>query len=131
MLRDRVETSISLYNDGRGKKIIMSGSLYEVTHMRDYAIEKGIDEDDIILDEKGLSTSKSILIFKEEYDSSLIVVSQKYHLYRATYMARKIGLKAYGEASEDIEYYGQFKRDVREVLARVKDFFYIKKFVDK
>jgi vancomycin permeability regulator SanA len=53
----------------------------------------------------------------------VVIVTQKYHLYRAVYIARALGLEAYGVAAAGDDYGGQFFRDIREVLARNKDFF--------
>ena len=52
----------------------------------------------------------------------IIIVTQQYHLYRALYIARSMGIEAYGVASDYRTYVGQVSRDIREVLARVKDF---------
>jgi len=55
----------------------------------------------------------------------IIIVTQDYHLYRALYIAEKLGLDAYGVSSDYRTYIGQEYRDLREILARVKDFFYV------
>ena len=52
----------------------------------------------------------------------MIIVTQEYHLYRALYIAKKLGIEAYGIASDYHTYVGQSIRDLREVLARNKDF---------
>ena len=51
----------------------------------------------------------------------IIIVTQEYHLYRALYLAEKLGLEAWGVAADYHRYAGQPVRDAREVLARVKD----------
>ncbi len=51
----------------------------------------------------------------------MIIVSQEYHLYRAIYLARALGIEAYGVAADYRQYSGQLNRDVREILARIKD----------
>jgi vancomycin permeability regulator SanA len=53
----------------------------------------------------------------------MVIVTQRYHLYRSLYIARKLGIEAYGVAAEDIRYSGQTKRDIREFLAICKDVF--------
>ena len=53
-----------------------------------------------------------------------MIVTQGYHLPRAIYDARKLGIEAYGVESDLREYGGQLYRDVREILARNKDFIY-------
>jgi vancomycin permeability regulator SanA len=52
----------------------------------------------------------------------LIIVTQAYHLPRALWIARRLGLEAVGVACDTQRYYGQLYRDIREVLARDKDF---------
>jgi vancomycin permeability regulator SanA len=54
----------------------------------------------------------------------VLIVTQGYHLYRALYDARALGLDAYGVAVNDRGYAAQRYYDAREVLARAKDFFY-------
>nr|MCR5006092.1 SanA protein [Clostridiales bacterium] len=54
---------------------------------------------------------------------SAIVVTQKYHLFRALYIAERVGLTAYGADAERVAYAGKYYREARECLARVKDFF--------
>ena len=52
----------------------------------------------------------------------IIIVTQEYHLYRALYVAKALGIEAYGVAADYRTYGGQLNRDIREVLARLKDF---------
>ncbi|MGL4343670.1 MAG: SanA/YdcF family protein [Cellulosilyticaceae bacterium] len=129
MLEDRVVRGIALYEKGAVKKLLMSGdhgqaSYDEVNAMKDYAVAEGIDTEDVFLDHAGFSTYESMYRAKEIFLSKkVIIVSQAYHLPRSVYIARTLGLEAYGVAAEQIEYPNQMKRDVREFLARVKDFF--------
>ena len=72
----------------------------------------------------GYSTSESLIRAKEVYGyENIVVVTQRYHLYRALYVAEKIGLDAKGVNSDPFTYRGQVLRDMREFAARVKDFF--------
>ena len=52
----------------------------------------------------------------------IIIVSQRYHLYRAIYLAQALGIEAYGVPADVRSYSGQLKREIREILARNKDF---------
>ena len=52
----------------------------------------------------------------------VLIVTQNYHLYRALYLADALGLEAQGAASAGENYSGQTMRDLREILARDKDF---------
>jgi vancomycin permeability regulator SanA len=129
MLQDRLERAIALYNNqGIRTKLLMSGdhgqdSYNEVATMRQYALDRGVPSEDIFMDHAGFSTYESLYRAKYIFGAQkVIIVTQKYHLYRALYAAQALGIEAYGVASDYRTYSGQAARDVREVLARVKDF---------
>ncbi|HBL85128.1 MAG: SanA protein [Clostridiales bacterium GWF2_38_85] len=130
MLEDRILRGIELYENGASGKIIMSGdhgqSEYdEVNIMKQYAVEKGIPSSDIFMDHAGFSTYESLYRARDIFlAKKVIIITQEYHLYRALYIAEQLGLEAYGVASNQHEYIGQTNRDIREILARVKDFGY-------
>lgn len=125
MLKERLDTGIEVYNK-LNKPIIMSGDSIdenydEVTPMKNYAIEKGIDSNIIYLDSYGISTYDSIYRIKHKF-KKIVIVTQKYHLYRALYIAKSLGIEAYGVDATKVRYVGQTYRDLREILARNKDF---------
>lgn len=128
MLEDRLLTGIELYNQGVANKIIVSGDhgreyYDEVNVMKSYLINKGISSSDIFMDHAGFSTYDSIYRAKEIFMvKRVVIVTQKYHLHRAIYIANKLGIDAYGVVADKREYHNQYKRDIREVLARFKDF---------
>ena len=128
MLQDRLEEGIKLYNEGVAPKIIMSGDhgrdeYDEVNIMKEYAINKGIPSEDIFMDHAGFSTYESIYRAKEIFDAdNIVIVTQEYHLYRALYIADKLNISAYGVNSDPRKYSGQVFRELREILARNKDF---------
>ena len=129
MLRDRLLTGIELYKSGAAKKIIMSGDhgradYDEVNVMRAFALEQGVRAEDIFLDHAGFSTYDSVYRAKNIFGAeNIIIVSQKYHLYRALYIAEGLGVKSAGVSADLNTYGGQLKRDIREIIARDKDFF--------
>ena len=129
MLRDRLLTGIELYKSGAVKKLIMSGDhgsedYDEVNIMKAFAVENGVPDSDIFMDHAGFSTYDTIYRAREIFEAdSVIVVSQKYHLYRALYIAKSLGVKAFGVSADLNTYGGQAKRELREILARDKDFF--------
>ena len=93
--------------------------------MKAYALNEGVASEDIFLDHAGLSTYESIYRAKEIFGADkIIIVSQEMYLYRSLYIAEKLGVEAYGVATEYHEYSGKVARDAREVLARVKDVLY-------
>lgn len=128
MLQDRLQRGVELYKAGAAPKLLMSGDhgqkeYDEVNAMKRYAVENGIASSDVFMDHAGFSTYESIYRAKEIFGvESVIIVTQEYHLHRALYIARQMGLEAYGVASDYRSYAGQIMRDVREILARNKDF---------
>lgn len=128
MLEDRLLTAIEIYNDGVAPKIIMSGdhgrdNYDEVNIMKKYAIEHGVPSEDVFMDHAGFSTYDSIYRAKEIFGvDKIIIVTQEYHLYRALYIADSLGVEAYGVGADPRKYSGQLYRDLREILARNKDF---------
>ena len=130
MLQDRLDTAIKLYKDGVSNKIIMSGDhgtkeYDEVNIMKQYAIDAGIPSSDIFMDHAGFSTYESIYRARDIFKvKNMVIVTQEYHLYRALFIANKLGIKSYGVNSDPREYAGQLYREAREILARNKDFMY-------
>ena len=128
MLRDRLETGLALYEAGAAPKLLMSGDhgrkdYDEVNLMKGYAMEKGVPSEDIFMDHAGFSTYDSMYRARDIFCAEkVIIVSQEYHLYRALYLADKLGLEAYGVSVLDVNYRGQAYREFREMLARAKDF---------
>ena len=113
MLRDRLETGVALYEAGAAPKLLMSGDhgrkdYDEVNLMKDYAMEKGIPSEDIFMDHAGFSTYDSMVRARDIFCAkTVVIVSQEYHLYRALYLAEKLGLEAYGVPALDVNYRGQ------------------------
>lgn len=130
MLRDRLDIGLRLYESGVAPKLLMSGDhsrtdYDEVNAMKNYAMAAGVPSEDVFMDHAGFSTYESMYRARDIFCAEkIVIVSQGYHLSRAVYDARALGLDAYGMAAEDIRYAGQFMRDLREILARCKDFFY-------
>ena len=112
ILKDRLNRAIELYKLGVAPKIIMSGDhgqvdYDEVNAMKQYAIEKGVPSEDIFMDHAGFSTYETMYRAKEIFDADkIVVVTQEYHLYRALYIADKLGIEAYGVSSDYETYSG-------------------------
>ncbi len=129
MLEDRLKTAIELYNQGIAPKILVSGDhehddYDEVNVMKNYLKENGIPSEDIFMDHAGLSTYDSMYRAKKIFKANkVVIVTQKYHLYRALYIAKSIDLKSQGISANKQKYAFQAKRDIREIAARTKDFF--------
>ncbi len=129
MLRDRLLTGIEVYNNSQTAIFITGDSEYEsyteTVTMKKLLIELGVPESDIVCDGYGLSTYESIWRAKNIYRfNKILIVSQKYHLYRAIYIANKMGLDAVGVDAALTTYGKQPYYTLREYLARVKDVFF-------
>jgi vancomycin permeability regulator SanA len=128
MLRDRLDEGIRLYEAGAAPKILMSGDdgqveYNEVAAMAAYAEDAGVSKKDLFLDHAGFSTYESM--YRAQYIFGVkraIVVTQKYHEYRALYIGQRLGMDVRGVSAADINYAFQGFRDIREVMARDKDF---------
>ena len=129
MLVDRLLQGIELYNNGFSDRMLMSGDhgrkeYDEVNVMKQFAIDRGIASEHVFMDHAGFSTYESLYRARDIFETErIIIVTQKYHIYRALYIADKLGLEAYGVASDPRRYAGQNIRDLREIAARVKDYF--------
>ena len=130
MLRERLDRGAALYKAGAADKILVTGDnsktdYNEVQGMENYLVnEAGVPLKDIVKDHAGFSTYESMYRAKEIFCvKSAIVVTQKYHLYRATYIARNLGIEAYGADAQETAFSGRYYREARECAARIKDFF--------
>ena len=128
MLSKRLDKGIEVYNK-IGSKLLLSGDhgeneYDEVNIMRDYILESNIDSKDIFLDHAGFSTYDSIYRAKNVFGAKkIVIVTQRFHLYRALYIAEKLGLEAVGIKAEDVPYQSvMIRNELREVLSRDKNF---------
>ncbi len=128
MLADRLDTAIALYKAGAAPKLLMSGDNGrkdhdEVSVMRDYAIARDIPAEDILTDSAGFSTYETMYRASHVFGvKKAVVVTQKYHLYRALYDAEAFGIEAMGTIADGHVFSSQIIWDLRELLARAKDF---------
>ena len=129
MLEDRLLQGLELYKNGCSDRLLMSGDhgrkeYDEVNVMKQFAVDRGIASEHVFMDHAGFSTYESLYRARDIFETErIIIVTQKYHIYRALYIADKLGLEAYGVASDPRRYAGQDLRDLREIVARVKDCF--------
>ncbi|SDD40252.1 protein SanA, affects membrane permeability for vancomycin [Paenibacillus sp. UNCCL117] len=128
ILRDRLDTAYDLYVSGLASRIIVSGDhasddYDEVNAMKNYLMKKGVRDAHIFMDHAGFNTYDSMYRAQAVFQAqNLIIVTQDYHLKRAIYVARALGIEAVGAASDKQAYRDIRKYEAREVLARVKDF---------
>ncbi len=121
---DRANAAILLYQAGKAHKILVSGDNSTVEHnevdpARKYLMSQGIPEGDIYLDHAGFDTYSTMYRAKEIFGvTSAIVATQSFHLPRALYIARSLGLDAVGYRSDNVHLLA--RNEVRESLARIK-----------
>jgi SanA protein len=106
MLQDRVETAVQLYKAGKVRKLLMSGDnrfleYDEPGRMYDYAVAHGVPGKDVVRDYAGRRTYDTCYragaIFGVQ---RAILVTQRYHLYRALYTCESLGLDVVGLAAD-------------------------------
>lgn len=124
ILAARADAAIRLYTKGKVSKIIVTGddeaaNHDEVTPVRKYLVDAGIPARDIFLDHAGFDTYSSMYRTIEIFGAdSATIVTQDFHLPRALYIARHLGLDAYGVVASG---QGGFVNGyLREIPASVK-----------
>lgn len=128
MLRERLKTGAEVLNVVEGAKLLLSGDnsgdhYNEPKVMKKVSLENGVPEDKIIIDDFGFSTSESLVNTSSLGCKKLIIITQPYHMYRALYIAKSLGMEAYGVTAWLPFYPKQIIWSLREVIARNKDFF--------
>ena len=128
MLYDRVSVSAEVYAALGDTPLLMSGDhtgdYNEVGVMKSLATEMGVPSEDVFLDHEGFSTYESLYRAKYVFGAKrIVIITQAYHLHRALYIARELGMEAVGVSADIRTYRGQSRYNTREHLARFKDFF--------
>lgn len=126
-LRDRLDGASAFYKTDKISKILMSGDnrteyYDEPTSMRNYAVSKGVQDLDVVLDFAGQRTYDTCFRAKHIFGLDRVVIfTQTYHLWRAVYLCRALGLDAYGIAIDESNYVTSRYRFwlFREVFARL------------
>ncbi len=128
MLYDRVKVACAAYHAMGDIPMIMSGDhtgdYNEVGVMKALAVEMSVYSADVFLDHEGYSTYESLYRAKHVFGAQkILIITQEYHLHRALYIARELGMEAEGISADLRPYRLQGRYNAREHLARFKDFF--------
>jgi len=125
----RIRAAVALWKAGKVKAILVSGDnetkyYNETARMQKDLIKAGVPKKYIALDYAGFRTLDSVVRAEAVFDlEDYIIVSQKFHLERALFIAKAKGQKVIGFAAKDIAgTKAANKMMVREFLARVKAF---------
>ena len=126
MLADRLDTALLLYQKGKVKSLLLSGDGRqgdnEVAVMRSHLITRGVPAGDLLIDPKGFTTNDSMVRAETVFHiTSALIPTQRFHLSRAVYLARSVGISAVGVPA-DIQHYSTIGPTVREWGARLKAF---------
>lgn len=125
VLQERVDTALALYRAHLVSKILVTGDNSSIVHNEVYPVGKyllavGVPQKDIFLDYAGFDTYSSMYRARTIFGvQSMIVVTQRFHLPRAIFISRMLGMDAYGvDASGMSESY--VGNAIREIPATVK-----------
>jgi len=123
---NRIEAATKLYQAGKIKKILVSGDNAEVSYnepkaMQIALLDKGIPKEDIVLDYAGFRTLDSVIRARDVFgQNDLIIISQEFHIKRAVYIARTLGIDAQGFVADGVSMKFNVRTQVREILARTQ-----------
>lgn len=123
---NRIGAAVKLYQAGKIEKILVSGDNSEISYnepkaMQKSLLEKGVPQDDIVLDYAGFRTLDSVIRARDVFgQNDLVIVSQEFHVKRAVYIARTLGIDAQGFVAEGVSVQFNIKTQIREVLARTQ-----------
>lgn len=123
ILLDRVEMAVRLYEAGKVEKLLFSGDnrvveYNEPARMLEYALSRGVPREDIVLDYAGRRTYDTCYRARDIFRArEVILVTQRYHLPRALFTCRSLGLDAIGIKADRLAYIRIFWYWVREIPA--------------
>ena len=137
MLEDRLLQAKKLYDAGLAETIVLTGDhtppyYNEPLAMQQYLIGQGVSEAALVLDGNGYSTFDSVKnLYLEEVpvEGPYLFVTQRYHLYRALYIGKRLKLDVTGSSASLRKYPGQTWYSFREVLARDKDLILVESYL--
>ncbi|WP_264553372.1 vancomycin high temperature exclusion protein [Flavobacterium sp. N2038] len=128
-LKDRLDAGIMLWKAKRINKILLSGDngrdeYDELTVMKNYCYNHGVDTTKIFIDYAGFDTYSTMYRAKHIFKiKRATLVSQEYHLNRAIYIGQKLGIKSAGYSANHGEYLGYKYVTFREYGSIFKSFF--------
>ncbi len=128
MLADRLATGVELYKLGKVDKLLLSGdhgttTYDEVNAMLRYCLDRGVPDEDVFTDHAGFDTYDTMYRARDVFKvTDALVVTQDFHLPRAVYTARSLGLEATGVIADIQPYTGEWRFALREWPARMNAF---------
>ena len=143
LLGSRIDKAIDFYNKqkshNKNSKIIFSGgqgldeTISEGEAMKNYALEKNVPLEDIIVENKSTTTYENFLFSKEiiekrDKNAEIVFSTSNYHVFRAAIYAKKVGLNVIGMGAKTANYYlpNAFIREYIAILVMNKKKYSIK-----
>ena len=123
-LADRLDTALALYQQGKVQRILVSGdhgsdAYDEVNAMFYWLVDRGVPREHVFTDHAGFRTLDTMVRAADVFEvRSALIVTQRFHLGRAVYLAQAAGIDAFGVAAEPVRYTGGSWNHVRETIAR-------------
>jgi SanA protein len=128
ILQDRLDVALDFYRSGRTNRILVSGdhgqkNYDEVNVMRKYLLAQGVPAEDIFMDHAGFDTYDTLYRARDIFQvRKALVVTQEFHLLRALYIGKQLGLDLQGVTSDSHVYSRAAYYRLREYFARFKAF---------
>jgi vancomycin permeability regulator SanA len=128
VLRDRLDEGLLVWREGKARRIVVSGDHGTPTYdepnaMRAYLETRGVPREAIVMDHAGFDTYSSMWRAKHVFGAKrVVVVTQRFHLARAVWVARELGMEAEGRAADRHVYRGIMWLELREMGSRPKAF---------
>ena len=126
ILRDRMDTAIALYHAGKIRKLLVSGdnstlSYNEPGAMYDYAMSQGVPAEDVVRDYAGRRTYDTCYRAGRIFGvSEAILVTQRFHLPRALFTCRSLGVEAVGVSADRRPYRADGYYRMRDAFATLR-----------
>jgi len=124
--KNRIDAAAELFQHHKIDYLIVSGDNHvqgydEPTDMKNALLDKGVPVDRIYLDYAGFRTLDSVVRAKEIFgQTSITVISQRFHNQRAIFLASHRGIDAIGFNAKEVDARYSFKTRCREQFAKVK-----------
>ncbi len=126
VLSERVRLGAELYLADASDRLLLSGDhsredYNEVGAMKDYMLSRDIPANVVFTDHAGFDTYDTMYRAKEIFKAKkVLIVTQQFHISRAVFIARSLGLEAYGVCCDEDARYFNLMTDIREFCARPK-----------
>lgn len=126
MLMKRCDEAILIYQKYHNIMIVSGGkgrneAISEASAMKEYLIQKGVDEQFIICEEKSMNTWNNIIESKKLTKHTIQIISSDFHLLRIYMMCKRLKINVQFIKSKSVSYY--------KIYAYIREYFAILYFL--